>query len=57
MSPSGPSARTISELNIACYRNLLKEETNASNRKIIVKLLAEEEAKRAKLSAQKDKDE
>ena len=57
MSPSGPSARTISELNIARYRNLLKEETNASNRKIIVKLLAEEEAKRVKLSAQKDKDE
>jgi len=45
------------ELNIARYRSLLKEETNASKRKIIVKLLAEEEAKLAKLLAQKDNDE
>jgi hypothetical protein len=45
------------ELNIARYRNLLKEETNAAKRKIIVKLLAEEEAKLAKLLAQKDNDE
>jgi len=45
------------ELNIARYRNLLKEETNASKRKIIVKLLAEEEARLAKLLAQKDNGE
>jgi hypothetical protein len=57
VSPSGPSARTISELNIARYQNLLKEETNASKQKTIVKLLAEEEAKLTKLLAQKDKDE
>ena len=57
MSPSCPSARTIMELNIARYRNLLKEETNASKRKIIVKLLAEEEARLAKLLAQKDNGE
>jgi hypothetical protein len=57
MSPSGPSARMIMELNIARYRNLLKEETNASKRKIIVELLAEEEARLAKLLAQKANDE
>ena len=57
MSPAGPSARTIIELNIAYYRNLLKDEANASKRQAIAKLLAEEEAKLAKLLAQKDKDE
>lgn len=55
MSPSGPSARTIVELNIAYYRNLLKDEANASKRQAIAKLLAEEEAKLAKLLAKEDK--
>jgi hypothetical protein len=57
MSPSGPSARTIIELNIAYYRNLLKDEVNASKRQAIAKLLAEEEAKLAKLLAKEEKDE
>jgi hypothetical protein len=57
MNPSGTSARTIIELNIAHYRNLLKDEADASKRRTIAKLLAEEEAKLAKLLAQKDKDE
>jgi hypothetical protein len=57
MNPSGTSARTIIELNIAHYRNLLKDEADASKRRTIAKLLAEEEAKLAKLLAQEDKDE
>jgi hypothetical protein len=56
MCPTGPSARTIIELNIAHYRNLLKNEADASKRQIIVKLLAEEEAKLARILQQKDKD-
>lgn len=56
MSPSGPSARTIIELNIAYYRNLLKDETNESKRQTIARLLAEEEAKLVRLLAKKDKD-
>ena len=48
MCPAGPSARTIVELNIAHYRNLLKNETDASKRQTITKLLAEEAAKLAK---------
>jgi hypothetical protein len=55
MSPSGPSARTIIELNIAHYRNLLKDEANESKRQTIAKLLAEEEAKLARLLAQRTK--
>ena len=43
------SARTIVELNIRHYRELLKTETDASKRQTIAKLLAEEEAKLAKL--------
>jgi hypothetical protein len=57
MCPAGPSARTIVELNIVYYRNLLKEETNASKRQTIAKLLAEEEAKLAKILEQEDKGE
>jgi len=45
----GPSGRTIIELNIDYYKNLLKTETNASKRQTIFKLLAEEEAKLAEL--------
>jgi hypothetical protein len=56
MSPSDPSARTIIELNIEYYRKLLKEETSVSKREAITKLLAEEEAKLAKLLAQGGKD-
>lgn len=55
MSPTGPSARAIIELNIEHYRNLLKDEADASKRRTIAKLLAEEEAKLAKLLVQKDK--
>jgi hypothetical protein len=53
----GPSARTIIELNIRHYRAVLKTETDVSKRQTIAKLLAEEEAKLAKLSEQERKDE
>ena len=48
----GPSVRTIVELNIQHYRELLKTETDPSKRRTIAKLLAEEEARLAKLSAE-----
>lgn len=48
----GPSARLIVELNIQHYRELLKTETNPTKRRTIAKLLAEEEARLAKLSAE-----
>jgi hypothetical protein len=51
------SVRTIIELNIKHYRNLLKTETDASKRQIVARLLAEEEAKLAKLSKRERKDE
>ncbi len=44
------SARTIIELNIKHYRELLKSESDPSKRRTIAKLLAEEEARLAKLS-------
>jgi hypothetical protein len=44
-----PSARRIIELNIAHYRELLKSETDAVKRGTVTQLLAEEEAKLAKL--------
>ncbi len=47
----GPSARTIINLNIKHYRELLKDEKDTSRRRIIMELLAEEEAKLAKLLA------
>ena len=47
------AARTIIELNIKHYRNLLRSETDASKRQTIAKLLAEEEAKLAKLADEK----
>jgi hypothetical protein len=50
------SARMIMELNIKHYRGLLKTETDESKRRIISKLLAEEEAQLAKLLTRKDKD-
>ena len=49
MSVSFP-ARTIVELNIKHYRDLLKTETDAAKRRTIADLLAEEEAKFAKLA-------
>ena len=50
-----PSARMIIELNIRHYRDLLETETGASKRQTISKLLAEEEAKLAKLLTQEGK--
>jgi hypothetical protein len=44
-----PSARMIIELNIKHFRQLLKSETDATKRGTITQLLAEEEAKLAKL--------
>ncbi len=41
----------IVQLNIEHYRRLLKTETDEPKRQTIAKLLAEEEAKLAKLSA------
>jgi len=51
-----PSARTIVELNINYYKNLLKTERNALKRQTILKLLAEEEGKLAKLLAYENED-
>jgi hypothetical protein len=48
---SNTSPRTIIELNVKYYRDLLKREMDPSKRQIIEKLLAEEEAKLAKLPA------
>ncbi len=48
------AARTIIELNIKHYRELLGRETDASKRQTVAKLLAEEEAKLAKLLASKN---
>jgi hypothetical protein len=49
-------ARTAIELNIKYYRERLERETDASKRQTIVKLLAVEEAKLAKLLADKSDD-
>jgi hypothetical protein len=51
--PSSPI--TIVQLNIEHYQNLLKTEADESKRRTIAKLLAEEEAKLAKLLAGKEK--
>jgi hypothetical protein len=40
--------RTVAHLNIEHYRRLLATETDESKRKVLQKLLAEEEAKLAK---------
>ena len=50
------AARTIVELNIKHYRELLKTETDASKRRTILKLLAEEEARLATLPVEKKED-
>lgn len=46
-------ARTIIELNIKHYRELLKTESDPSKRRTIAELLAEEEAKLARLLVEK----
>jgi hypothetical protein len=50
------AARTIVELNIKRYRELLKSETDPLKRQTIARLLAEEEAKLAKLLAYRNGD-
>ena len=52
----GPSARTIIELNIKYYKNLLTTEANALKRQTILTLLAEQEAKLAELLKRADQD-
>ena len=47
------AARTIIELNIKNYRELLKTESDPSKRQTIAKLLAEEEARLTKLPVEK----
>ncbi len=44
------AARTIIELNIKHFQNLLRRATDAAKRQVIAKLLAEEEAKLARLA-------
>jgi hypothetical protein len=48
-----PSGRTIIELNITRYRELLKYETEPTKRHTIATLLAEEEAKLTSLATGK----
>ena len=52
-----PSVRTIIELNIRHYRDLLQRTTDASKRATIAKLLAAEEAKLVTLSGRKVEDD
>ena len=40
----------MAHLNIAHYKKLLSEETDASRRQVLSRLLAEEEAKLAKIA-------
>lgn len=47
------AARTIIELNIKHYRELLNTESDPSKRRTIAKLLAEEEARLSKLPVEK----
>ena len=51
------AVRTIIELNIKHYQDLLRSETDASKRQTIARLLAEEEAKLAKLLTEKNGDQ
>jgi hypothetical protein len=50
-----PSVRMIIELNIRRYRELLETETDPSKRQTIEQLLAEEEAKLARLSSEEER--
>ena len=52
-----PRARTIVELNIKHLQEQLASERDAAKRQTIAKLLAEEEAKLAKLAVEKKPDE
>jgi hypothetical protein len=45
--------RTVADLNIAHFKRLLATETDPARRQTIERLLAEEEAKRARASAGK----
>jgi len=47
------AAKTIIELNIKHYRDLLRSEIDVSKRQTIAKLLAEEQAKLAQLLSEK----
>jgi hypothetical protein len=49
-----PSVRMIIELNIKHYRDILKTERDLAKRRTVVRLLAEEEAKLAKLSSDEE---
>jgi hypothetical protein len=53
-SDMSPSVRMIIELNVRRYREILKTESDQSKRRTIVQLLAEEEAKLAKLSSEEE---
>ena len=47
--------RAVAHLNIEHYRRLLAEETDETRRQTILRLLAEEEAKRADFQSAKKK--
>lgn len=46
----GGIERTVARLNIEHYKKLLENETNATKRQMLMRLLAEEEAKLRSLS-------
>jgi hypothetical protein len=48
--------RTVAHLNIEHYTRLLETETDKTRRKMIVRLLAEEEAKLKRISGLKKRD-
>jgi hypothetical protein len=50
------AARTVIELNIKHYWELLRTESDPSKRRTIAKLLAEEEARLARLPVEKKAD-
>jgi hypothetical protein len=52
-----PSVRTIIELNIKRFRELLETETDRTKRHTITRLLAEEEAKLARMEEYGDNSE
>ena len=51
VAPMTPSLRTIIDLNIKHYRELLKTEMDTPKRRAVVQLLAEEEAKSVGLAS------
>jgi hypothetical protein len=51
-----PRVRTIIELNIKHYRELLKSELDPAERPTVAQLLTEEEAKLAKLVREEGRD-